>query len=426
MSTPGTRERATSLAAGKRPGVLSAWVEGEGGPLGNTPPSNSQPADYVGLDTLEVGFGVEWPENWDRITSSLDQAKKDAADPEASPNLCLMPLGGLLWKVSPKGAAGGVYMAWQLEAEGVRLLLMNRQTPYGETPNLRIILGSLACLGQGSMVNIKAFCRGLVERLGVVVKFEKVSRVDFMQDQGGVAVKEYVDLFRADQFISRAVKMGEYGEFRMGRRATGFTIGADTMMLRIYDKLAELKKDPVKAAAWSGAVWGGKVPGEVTRVEFELKREALKTLEVDTLDDLESKAAAICEYLTTQWMRFVVGGVDRTHTTREEVHALWKRVQEGFRQKLGRVCAAVRHIVRGASDVSALVKQAAGCMLSVAAIRGKRVHMLDDLAGFVVDQLYLLGDGDDGLGDIWRRLTEKVYKFQARTPCVPVVMGAGV
>lgn len=90
-------------------------------------------------------------------------------------------------------------------------------------------------------------------------------------------------------------------EYMRGRHYETFQLGKNNLV-RIYDKYRELKARPQKM--WETHLWGEhKDCKTVTRVEFQLRRELLKQLGINTLDDLQSRIGEIWAYLTQMWFR---------------------------------------------------------------------------------------------------------------------------
>lgn len=405
---------AGSASCGPAGGGVHA-CDGGGAESSNTPPANSH---YAGIDTLHIGFGVSWPNDGDEVFEVLDVAKRAASDDEqlaAGENrVCF---GGDFYEVQATGKGGAQYMAYALLGNGIRIYIQHKTEPHGETPNVMVIAGSQYCLMRGGVDALFADVRRRVSSFGGDVLFDKVSRVDLFcdlpQDVGTVC-----EAFSDDRFVTRARDWGLYGE---GRRKTGVTVGK-SIMFRAYDKRHELKGDSVKRATWENVEWDGDVPEHVTRFEFELKREPLKSLQVDGLSSLRERLVSIWDYLTCQWLRVAAAGIDRTHTSRVESEALagfWRAVQGAYRGVLQKVKDVCRATVRRLVDVDALLRQAWGCMEAAAAVGKVKIHAIDDFMQFAERKLWRFAlrerDGkENGLPVMWSRITRKRQLLEAR------------
>lgn len=116
-----------------------------------------------------------------------------------------------------------------------------------------------------------------------------------------------------------------------GDRVTGHTIcPGNALMGRIYDKTEELRvfagneeKRRIETLGWQDQGWKG---GQVTRVEFQLRGDALKELVHRSVDKATSELASIWSYCTQQWLRMVLPGT-ATRTRRAELDPRWDAAQ---------------------------------------------------------------------------------------------------
>jgi len=91
-------------------------------------------------------------------------------------------------------------------------------------------------------------------------------------------------------------------------------------MLRIYDKTVEINrsgKDWVEAL-WLQNGWNG---GKVWRVEYQCRRDLLRELKIESIEDLSSKTPDTWGYLSRKWFRLKEVG---------ENGRVWPRLESGF------------------------------------------------------------------------------------------------
>jgi hypothetical protein len=155
-------------------------------------------------------------------------------------------------------------------------------------------------------------------------------------------------------------------------------IGGDTMetayvgarkapiVLRIYDKGKEVKAKGIKL--WFGELWNTEDLTDIWRVEFQLRRPALKQFGINSLDDLLTRAGGLWEYLTWEWVSFRLPDNDRQN--RREVHPWWQEVQTlaskyGPAVDIQRVFGSIHP-----ASVEWSVAHIAGCLPSFAARLG--------------------------------------------------------
>jgi hypothetical protein len=137
-------------------------------------------------------------------------------------------------------------------------------------------------------------------------------------------------------------------QYRSGRdlRRTGFTIGKSSVRLRVYDKTEELSlarndgdKRDEEHARWRAAGWEG---GAVTRVEFQMRGDALKEMEAREPQDLLGRLDAIWAYATRKWTRLVDRG-SATRADRCATDSRWIAVQSVvFGRVMGEIAQRVR------------------------------------------------------------------------------------
>jgi hypothetical protein len=202
--------------------------------------------------------------------------------------------------VSPKGA-GGKGCAFKLEAENVLVLLVHTNAPEG-TPTAYVELRSRFLWARG----FREAARLAEELLRIVCEGEispQVTRVDLSVDFCGPWLPT-IELF--EEFTGRAVKRAAHVEWDderedsaslhlAHRRFTGFSFGRGVVVARLYLKSLEIKGSnklwfrPLwrKAGTWRD----DERDGPVWRLEFQLRREAVKNAHVARYDNGEAQVA---------------------------------------------------------------------------------------------------------------------------------------
>ncbi len=110
---------------------------------------------------------------------------------------------------------------------------------------------------------------------------------------------------------------------------TGLSIGKGTVSARLYDKPLEITQKSKKF--WMYDVWGVEsVPEEfnIIRIEFQLRREALKDLGIEVLEDLMSHLDNLWAYCTKNWLKFQDN--PGAHHTQRNTFKWWQEIQNGF------------------------------------------------------------------------------------------------
>ena len=173
---------------------------------------------------------------------------------------------------------------------------------------------------------------------------------------------------------------------------TGFTIGSN-IQLCIYDKMKELLQgcDETKMSLIFNDCLNGEIPDDLTRVEFRLRREALKYLEINTVQDLLEKETALVDYLTDDWFRILDSEKKSKHghEKRQQIHPLWQQVRDLFFEYFPGAGKERKPIERNGNrreikcTGEALVKQVEGCLSTVAALTKGVFESEEDVLPFV-------------------------------------------
>ncbi|GAA0190926.1 hypothetical protein GCM10008944_03760 [Cytobacillus oceanisediminis] len=125
----------------------------------------------------------------------------------------------------------------------------------------------------------------------------RVSRADLFMDSHGW------ELCAEDRsrFVCRARDLRTW---EVDSTLTGLGFGSGkTVSARIYDKTKEVR---LKGSDWWTEVWGSAyVKSErVLRVEFQLRRDLIRQVGLDSPDDVITEASQLWAYLTDEWLSF--------------------------------------------------------------------------------------------------------------------------
>ncbi len=357
----GTAARPLCRARGAAVPVAGPAIK-RGASPSNTPLSTSQTG---GEDTVHLGLGVFWGDAWEALRATLREAKEKAQDPESRSPVSVT-LGNAVLVVNPNGrkaGGGGPFYAFRFEYAGMQFSIMDRIDPPGDTPNVRVEMGSLVLMEWG-FERVYQVVLELLRRMGGTVQWNKLTRVDLCADLPGLSPAVFQECFRNDCVVSRARKRDEHWE---GKQFTGLGIGmGGEISCRIYDKELESRHDERKRQVLIERRWGGVVPHCTTRVEFQLRRGGLLSFGMGTMEQYLELREGLPGFLCKRWLRFTDAPVDPTHTTRAEMHPVWEKVLRAFREWTAaddeRPVAVRNRPVRLKSG--ALLRQGVGCFVS--------------------------------------------------------------
>jgi hypothetical protein len=257
---------------------------------------------------------------------------------------------------------GVKFFSYVLKCGDIQLCLADR--PCDSTmPNLRISIGSLTC-NQDLEETVRVLKMWL-SHIGISIKTEKVSRLDLCADVL-ISIKE-TRAHDEDYCVTRA---NNHATYRSNRKISGVQIGKGDIVLRIYDKQKEMdEKRNIEKIIFFNGKWGTTFDQPVTRVEFQLRREAIKELmgkgQETTFAAVLFNSKNIWEYLVQNWARFTDSPIDRDnkHQGRPKLSAFWQSIQSAF----GSTIASARDRMQKHLNIPDLRKQGAGIMMSIAA-----------------------------------------------------------
>jgi hypothetical protein len=197
------------------------------------------------------------------------------------------------------------------------------------------------------------------------------------------------------------------------RKFSGFTIGHGQIKARFYDKPMEIRRKNKKF--WMFPIWGlevGHVPKghRIIRFEFELHRERLKSLGVETLDDLFRMQNELWAYCTQRWLKIMDCPEKQSH--RRKLLPLWKVVQAGF--KGAETAHPLVRAMAVSQDKKQSYQQIMGHLIRMCAIDINR-DQLHDGAGIVLSDYFpALERAAEELGIDPIELADRVRQRQAK------------
>jgi hypothetical protein len=184
---------------------------------------------------------------------------------------------------------------------------------------------------------------------------ETLSRVDFTFD---FEVSE-VD-FDEDSFVTLAAKDAQH---RKDRKLQTMRFGEGDLVLRVYDKSAEVREASQKT--WFHDLWGG-VTDNVWRVEFQVRKEVLRRFGIRQFQDLFDGCGDLLRHLVHDHTTLRVKGMD-SNRSRWPLHPLWQLIQahvntlpaQGVIREVDQAALLKERMLRLATSVDGYLKRAA-------------------------------------------------------------------
>lgn len=294
----------------------------------------------LGSNCETVYFGVEFNDFnvWiSEQKSALEKLKIKAQEGIKE----LFRFGDVYFEVLPHGRTPYSYI---LKNDQMTIKVSSRATR--SFPELYIELRAEYNWAKGYRRAIDETCKMISNTVGVIRKV-KFSRIDITVDETGYDFTDE-DLKR---FVTRAVaKTTSQTTYFCGRRFTGFRFGKGAIVVRIYDKTAEVEHSGKKwfRHLWEQKGWDGK--SSVWRIEVQCRRDMLKE-KLNDNDDIGVSCGQIgllWRYVLKKWLRLAVPSND-TNFSRWKTDPIWEKLYnlEGFpeynylpvQQKQNRVAA---------------------------------------------------------------------------------------
>ena len=144
---------------------------------------------------------------------------------------------------------------------------------------------------------------------------ESLSRVDFCFDYS-LAERN----FDADSFVSFSDKDSQH---RQNGTVQTFTLGKGDVVLRVYDKIAEIRQQSAKV--WFHELWGQ--DEHVWRIEWQVRKPILRGFLIRTFAELQERQGALLKFLAEHHDTLRIRTED-SNRSRWPLHPLWIDLQE--------------------------------------------------------------------------------------------------
>ena len=211
---------------------------------------------------------------------------------------------------------------WVLKGQEFTLIIGNWLTPISR-PSIMIDIGSETLWRVGPREAVE-WIMNLIRSVGGEIISVKPSRVDLCVD---VLMPD--ELWTDDLKRYRVTRARKFHPYFEDDRLTGMMIGKGGISARLYDKVFEIERQSKKY--WMFDIWKlEEIPEgmKVIRIEFQLRREVIREVAIDTIDDLFKYPDNLWAYCTKNWLKFQ--DMPGKHHTQRETLNWWKEIQNGF------------------------------------------------------------------------------------------------
>jgi hypothetical protein len=310
-----------------------------------------------GIDSLDLGLYVEWRSDWKRRLKVMDKMKQKSR--REGDQIVSMPSGREF--IFKPGGKGENYR-FHLQFEAYHLFIGKAAQPKS-SPNVYLSITAKTLWLDGIDKALSWIAEDLKIIGGGSIKFIQVSRVDLCCDfliPGGLSY-EFLKAHKITRSINGRIFFGH------DQLQTCYIGDAKSPTeLRIYNKGLEVKQEGTKL--WFLDLWKRETPDDIWRIEYQLRRDALKKSGINSIDDLREKQTALWSYLSKRF--FSLRLPDNEKAERRTIHPFWSEVQESFGQnipgnEIHRICKqdAITPIEWYLSHID-------GCLSSLASFKG--------------------------------------------------------
>ena len=312
-----------------------------------------------GIDSLDLGLYVIWGSDWKRRLRSME-GKKQRARKKGGLVIGLPSGRFCIFKPSGKGAN----YRFHLQYEEYNLYIGKAAKP-GTSPNVYLSINSKTLWQHGIDKALSLIKKDLKIIGNGSIQLVKVSRVDLCADfllNEGLSY----ELLRTCEVTNNS-KIKTYQD---KNDLETYYVGdvKSPIKLRMYNKGKEVKKEGTKL--WFLELWNLETAENVWRVEYQLRRPALKQFGINSLEDLKEKQSGVWHYLTTKW--FSLRLPDNEKTERRTIQPFWRAVQECFKQNTNEISVKRNYRQTGTAPVDWYLSHIDGCLSSLAARLGLR------------------------------------------------------
>lgn len=359
----------------------------------STPPDEQFQFLLCGIDSLDLGVYVIWGPDWKRRLRLLDK-KKQRARKEGGLLIGLPSGRSCIFRPGGKGEN----YRFHLQFEAYNLFIGKAARP-GQSPNVYLSIAAKTLWCNGIETALFWITEDLKAIGGGLIQFIKVSRVDLCCDfwiSGGLS-HEFL--------LSHKVTRNNKGKLFLDKNELQTYYVADArspIQLRMYNKGLEVQQGMTKL--WFLELWGRQSTEDIWRIEFQVRRPALKQFGINSLDDLREKQAGLWFSLTTKWFSLRIP--DNEKAERKTIHPLWRAVQECFMQHVSD--SGVKRVYRsvGVTSPEWHLSHIDGCLSSFAALLG-------------------ITNRDDALHELQSRLTRRNSAADFEATCIKKAIQRG-
>jgi len=262
-----------------------------------------------GIDTLQCAYYLNAPERPGVDFQELAERKEGIRQSKSKAPFPLQ-LGNTEFLLHPYGSASGYPFIISNECFKIEMGEFNN-------PNFFVTFRSQA-LWQDCAFSLHDKFMKWARSVGYVPsREESLSRLDYCFDYHLPEID-----FDEDSFVSRSSKDSQYRE---NGKVQTFSMGKGDIVLRVYDKVAEISQQSDKV--WFFILWGQ--DKDVWRIEWQIRKTILKRFDIKTFKDLKERQGDLLWYLAMGHDTLRKPNED-SNPSRWPLHPLWKDLKRNI------------------------------------------------------------------------------------------------
>lgn len=291
-------------------------------PPSKVAPESLKPLSVLasGVDSLNITINVNWEnDSFFQYLAAQKEIAKIYGGPIAVKLAGSSQVETLLFQIQPYGSKG---YEWVLNGNDYSLKIGNWLEPISR-PSIVAEIRSETLWALGPITAVETLLN-LLNNAKASFESIKASRIDLCVD---ILLPEKTwDLNLIKYAVSMAALKSPYFYYAS---LTGISIGRGKVSARLYDKPLEIRQKSKKF--WMYDLWGiTEIPEhlKLIRVEVQFRREALKSLGLETLSDFFQHPENLWAYFSKDWLKFQ-NNPGKHHTQRHTL-PFWKVATNGF------------------------------------------------------------------------------------------------
>ena len=216
-------------------------------------------------------------------------------------------------------------------------MLIREKTTKGYQ-SIRVRFSAESLMANSAPANWRRVC-AFLNAIGFIITNDCISRVDFQLTCDFLTMADVAWLEKNDYIVTKLRKYNEHGRGLGSKKKVEYYrlgTGSNPVQFYWYDKWIELhsagnlgSQKYVMTQEKIGDEWrNSRRP--VTRFEISVKRDGLRAMGINSVDDLFGNEWAIINLLTQDWVRILVSPKKEGKEYKQKNHPVWDKIRNAL------------------------------------------------------------------------------------------------